>query len=223
MAECEPRIAAFLAEPARRGVPRERIAELDDHLQCSLARKRDAALPADAAIAAALAELGDVASLAIEYRKENLMHPLQKLFGLVFVVSVIYVATRMAGGHIEVFVSRAALAPAMMIGGVTFGGLVASFGMRRVAQLFAVALLGRTATATDIEILQQVCRRGRHLAWTGCVLMMTSDAMHVCSVSDQPQFIGPGIAWMLVSIVYAALLADLGFGSAERWVAQQAG
>jgi hypothetical protein len=44
--------------------------------------------------------------------------------------------------------------------------------------------------------------------------------MHICSVLDDPKTIGPGIGWALLAVIYAALLADLGFGSAERWVAQ---
>jgi hypothetical protein len=222
VAEPDPRIATFLAQLERRGMPRERLAELADHLQCSCAQKRDAGLLADAAVTAALAELGDVAAVTIEYRKETLMHPLQKLLGLVFAVCAILVAIQLGGGHVEIYLSEFAIVPALVVGGVTLGGLVASFGMRRVGQLVAVATLGRSAETDDIAVLQQVCRRGQRLAWTGCLLVLTFSAMHICSVLDSPHLIGPGIAWALVAVVYAALLADLGFGSAERWVAQQA-
>jgi hypothetical protein len=221
VADSDPRISVFLASLTRAGLTEARIAELHDHLLCSIQKKVGAAMPAGTAVAAAIAELGDIAPLTIEYRKEDLMHPLQKLFGLVFVLCVLVTAVRLEGGHIEMLVSGIAVVPLLMVGGVTLGGLIASFGMRRVAQLFAVAVCGRSAPTHEAELLQQVCQRGRRLAWTGCVLMLTFSAMHICSVLDRPEMIGPGIGWALLAVIYAALLADLGFGSAERWVAHQ--
>ena len=41
--------------------------------------------------------------------------------------------------------------------------------------------------------------------------------MRVLSVLDQPKLIGPCFAVSLVGLVYGAVLAELGFGAAERW------
>ncbi|MCB9878059.1 MAG: hypothetical protein H6835_10700 [Planctomycetes bacterium] len=215
-------LAAFAAQLARRGLGEHQIAELLDHLHCSIEQRIDAGDSPVVATRAAIAAVGDVADVTREYQKEGLMHPLQKLLGIAFVFLVFVVALNLQGAHMTVLVSEVAVIPLLMITGVTLGGLVASFGVQRTARMFSVSVLGRRASLDEAPLLLQVCLRGQRLAWTGCVLMVTTSAMHICSVLDNPAMIGPAIAWTLIGVVYAALIADLGFGSAERWITLQA-
>lgn len=222
MRDHEAMLAAFAAQLARRGLGEHRIAELLDHLYCSIEQHIDAGASPEQATREAIVAVGDVAGLTREFKKGDLMHPLQKLSGIAFVLLVIVVAASLQGAHMFDVISEFAVVPFLMIAGVTLGGLVASFGVRRTAQLFSAAVLGRSVSAEEAPLLVQVCQRGQRLVWTGCLLTITFSAMHICSVLDQPHMIGPGIAWSLIAVVYAALIADLGFGSAERWVTQQA-
>ena len=221
MAEPDPRLAAFRAELVRAGLSPAQVAEIDDHLHCSIDRRVEAAVPIDLATQQALAALGDVRSLALEFHKESRMHPLSKLCGTVFALCAVYVAACLEGMHPEIFVSRFSIVPLLMIAGVTLGGLIASFGLRPVLRLVAVAIAGAAPLAGEAERLQAVCRRGQRLVWTGAALMLVTGTMHVLSVLEQPSQIGPGLAVCFVGLVYAALLAELGFGSAERWITTQ--
>lgn len=215
-------LIAFAAQLTRRGLSDRQVAELLDHLHCSIEQRVEAGCTETTATQEALAAVGNVVGLTREYKKEGIMHPLQKLLGIAFVLFVLVVATTLQGAHMTLFVSEVAIVPLLMITGVTLGGLVASYGVRRTAQLFSAAVLGRSVSVEDAPLLQRVCLRGQRLVWTGCMLTVTSSAIHIMSVLDHPSMIGPGIAWSLIGIVYAALIADLGFGSAERWIVQQA-
>jgi uncharacterized membrane protein (UPF0136 family) len=215
-------LADFAAQLACRGLSEHQVAELLDHLHCSIEQRVDAGSAPAVATREAIAAVGDVVGITREYKKGELMHPLQKFLGITFALCAILVGLNLQGAHMVVFFSELAIVPLLMITGVTVGGLVASFGMRRTTQLLSAAALGRTVAVTDAPLLQQVCQRGQRLVWTACLLMLTFSTMHIMSILDHPAMIGPGIAWALIAVVYSALIADLGFGSAERWIMQQA-
>lgn len=221
MRDQEAILAEFAAQLARRGLSEHQVAELIDHLHCSIEHRVDAGCAPAIATHEAIAAVGDIVGIIREYKKEGLMHPLQKFLGITLALCAILVGLNLQGAHMVVFFSELAVVPLLMITGVTVGGLVASFGMRRTTQLFSAAVLARTVSVTDAPMLQQVCQRGQRLVWTACLLVLTFSAMHIMSVLDHPAMIGPGIAWALIAVVYAALIADLGFGSAERWIRQQ--
>lgn len=106
---------------------------------------------------------------------------------------------------------------AVMMCGVVGGGLWLSDGPRACVRLLAAVCGRRVSDRDDAAQFVSMSRRGRRLAWTAGLLTMTAGVLRVLSVLHQPKLIGPGLALALVGIVYGAVLAELGFGAAERW------
>jgi hypothetical protein len=109
------------------------------------------------------------------------------------------------------------LTAAMMMCGVVGGGLWLSDGPRACVLLLAAVCGRRVSDRDDAAQFVSMSRRGRRLAWTAGLLTVTMGVVHVLSVLDQPKLIGPGLAVALVGLVWGAVLAELGFGAAERW------
>jgi hypothetical protein len=220
VAEIDP-VVALRAELARRGIHPAQVAELIDHVRCGIEARLDAAVPIDLATRQAIAELGDLRTLAEAFHQESQMHPMNKLLGFAFALGVIYLAARLTGTRAEILVTPIAITPLVTIAGMVLGGLTASFGLQQLRRLIAVTVLGRPAAAEEIALLQAMCQRGQRLAWSGAMLTLVFSAIHIMSVLDQPLLIGPAIGWALLALAYGALIAELGFGSAERWIAPQ--
>lgn len=120
--------------------------------------------------------------------------------------TVIGVITTVPGFSIRVFLDPSY---ALWILGVVTGGVFLSFSPFAVAQAFGDILSGRRGS--DSPQLRQsvaVLRRAYQLTWvaglTGTVLGMI---IMLGNLSD-PVMLGPGMAVQLVSLVYAALLAE---------------
>jgi hypothetical protein len=109
------------------------------------------------------------------------------------------------------------LTSAVMICGVVGGGLWLSDGPRACVRLLAAVCGRRVSDRDDAAQFVSMSRRGRRLAWTAGLLTMTAGVLRVLSVLHQPKLIGPGLVLAFVGLVYGAVLAELGFGAAERW------
>ncbi|MDO8348741.1 MAG: permease prefix domain 1-containing protein [Planctomycetota bacterium] len=211
----EVAIAAWRRSMQNEGLRREQLAELEDHLRCQIERSIDAGhSPADS-YTAACARLGMPQQVAGEFHKETNMHPLSKLLGLAIAIAAMLTVIEIEGGHSILLFQ---LPPLLMVVGVAFGGLVASHGPQRVWRMLAVSLGGGRPAPGEAAELQWVCRRGHRLAYAAGVLQAVFGVMQICSVLDQPSLIGPGIAYCLVGLVHAVLVAELGFATMERWV-----
>ena len=212
----EVAITAWRRSMRDEGLHCEQLAEFEDHLRSHVERAIEARhSPADS-FTAACARLGKPRALAQEFHKEKNMHPLSKLLGLAIAIAAVIAAIEIEGGHLIVLL---ALPPLLMVLGLSFGGLVASHGPRRVWRTLAVALAGVQAAPGEAAELQWVCRRGHRLAYAAGVLQAILGVMHVCLVLDNPSLIGPGIACCLIGLVHAVFVAELGFATMERWVA----
>lgn len=216
MADLEPAIAAWRRSLRAVGLRDEQLAELEDHLRCCITLAIDAGRSTEEAFTAARAQLGAPAVLADEFHKEKNMHPLSKLLGLAIAILAMLTVIELEGGQ---SIGLLALPPLLMVLGISSGGLVASHGPRRVLRMLAVAFGGRRALPGEAEELRWICRRGHRLAYAGGVLQTVLGAMHILSVLDSPSVIGPSIAYVLIGLVHAVLVAELGFATAERWVA----
>lgn len=79
------------------------------------------------------------------------------------------------------------LPPLALILFVTFGGLLASCGLRRVRRALAVGLLDRDADVEEREQLAAVCRRGHRLAYAAGGLQVLLGAAQVLSTLETPR------------------------------------
>ncbi|MCU0863583.1 MAG: hypothetical protein MUC36_07330 [Planctomycetes bacterium] len=109
------------------------------HVAAEQGRARlDAAVPIDLATRQAIAELGDLRTLAEAFHQESQMHPMNKLLGFTFALGVIYLAARLTGTRAEILVTPIAITPLVTIAGMVLGGLTASFGLQQLRRLVAV-------------------------------------------------------------------------------------
>jgi len=118
------------------------------------------------------------------------------------------------GGHPEQFLQVTATCHLLAF---VLGGLMMSHGVRALGRAFAVALGADVRDTAEAEVLAGLCHRGRRLAWTGGGVHFVCCLMHVVSVLDEPERIGPGIAVGMVGLLYGAIIGEIGFGSAQRW------
>ena len=147
------------------------------------------------------------------------MHPLSKLVGLLIAVLGFCGVMWLEGGHPVVLL---ALPPMLMVLGISLGGIIASHGPRRVLRALAVAFGGRSVAAGEVEELRALCQRGHRLSYVAGLLQLITGTMHVFEVLDNPALIGPGLAYAMIGLMHAVLVSELGFASAERWIAVRA-
>lgn len=142
---------------------------------------------------------------------------LERALGLVAVITLGFCAAALTGAHASDFVGITA---AMMILCVVVGGLIMSHGASGIARLLAVSCGGSVRSRAESEQLQNICRRGRRLAYAAAFAMVIIGTMHVLSVLDMPSLIGPGIAVSLQAPFLAVIVGELLFGAAEHWCMQ---
>ena len=108
--------------------------------------------------------------------------------------------------------------PLALILFVTFGGLLASCGLRRVRRTFAVGLLGSDTDVEERELLRDVCQRGHRLSYVAGGLQVLLGAIQVFTGAADPAQVSAGLAYTMVGLVQAAVIADLGFGTLSSWI-----
>lgn len=124
----------------------------------------------------------------------------------------------LAGGHPGDFLQITAL---LVVLAFVLGGLVMSHGIRALGKIIAVSFGARIRDAAETEELLGLCGRGRRLAWTGGFIDLVCGLVHVMSLLDSPELVGPGCAISLIGLLYAAVFGEIGFGSARQWVVAQ--
>ncbi|MFK7738847.1 MAG: hypothetical protein AB8H80_00890 [Planctomycetota bacterium] len=108
--------------------------------------------------------------------------------------------------------------PILLVLGVVLGGLIASNGPRMVYVLLGICLGMKALHAAEARALHNMCAQGRRLCYVGGLLQVVTSLLHVLSVLDQPIQFGPAIAASLTGVVFATMLAELGFGSVKNWI-----
>ena len=215
----ETAIGTWRRELQVAGVNDEARRELEDHLRSSVERAIDAGEQVEQAFARACVLLGEPVVLGEEFTKETNMNPWSKLVGIVVAVAAIWLVLFLEGLHAEMLLQWP---PLLLVLGLCAGGLVASHGPKRAWRALSVALGGRRPPLGEIAELREVCRRGHRLAYAGGVLQAIFGAIGICSHLDQPSLIGPWIGDILIGLVHAVVVAELGFATMERWIARPA-
>lgn len=214
-AHVEAALTAWRAELRRTGVSAADLRELEDHLLTAFEHEVDAGYsPADA-IRRARLQLGAPDQLARELHKEDSMHPLTKLFGIAIAIAALFTVVNIESGSAMLLFS---LPPLALILFVTFGGLLASCGLRRVRRTFAVGLLGSDTDVEERELLRDVCQRGHRLSYVAGGLQVLLGAIQVFTGAADPAQVSAGLAYTMVGLVQAAVIADLGFGTLSSWI-----
>lgn len=213
----EVAIAGWRRELQAEGVGDEARRELEDHLRSSVERAADAGQAVEQAFASARAQLGEPVVLGEEFTKETNMNPWSKLVGIAVAVAAIWLVLFLEGIHAEMLLQWP---PLLLVLGLCVGGLVASHGPKRVWRTLSVALGGSRPPLGEVAELREVCRRGHQLAYSAGVLQTIFGAIGICSHLDQPSLIGPWIGDILIGLVQAVVVAELGFATMERWIAR---
>ncbi|MFT4512506.1 MAG: hypothetical protein ACI89X_004712 [Planctomycetota bacterium] len=138
-----------------------------------------------------------------------------RLLGLVGAVGLFACGLTLMGAHPSDYLQLAAL---LIIVSLSFFGLIASHGPRMVGRLLAVTCGSLARNEAEAGHLRNMCRRGRQLSYSGGILTLLVGIIHVLSVLDRPEVMGPGFAVALVGPVLAVMIAELGFGAATHWV-----
>ena len=142
--------------------------------------------------------------------------PIERLTGLVAALSLTLWLALVQGAHLGVLFEQ--VWPFAMVSALAFGGLVMSHGPRATLQAFGVPFGQRADDAAHADRLRSLLRRGRRLSYAGALLQFVVSAVCVCQRLDTPDRIAATIAPALSAIVFAVLLAELGFGAAVHWV-----
>lgn len=202
---------------AREGVAPEHLDELEDHLRSEIeTRGIEHGVELESALAQAMEQLGAPSALAHEYRKVHPpMNVVPKLVGIACSLGAVLLAL---GGAAEL--SVLIHAPALLlVGGFVAGGLCACFGMRRVVRAIAVGWsTERTLSPDEFAELDAVAVRGSRLAWASGVVGFLAGLIATAVNLSDPAEIGPAIGISLMSLLYSALLAEIGFGSLRSWL-----
>lgn len=208
------------AELARQGVLELHLDELEDHVRCEIEAEAAADPRAiEVALVNALERLGEPNALAAEYRKAHSnMNLIPKVLGVACSLGVVTFAL---GGAAEL--SALVSAPALLlVVGFVAGGLCAGFGPRRVVRAIAVGVGSeRVPTPEELERLDAVSARGQRLSWASGVIGFLAGLIATAVNLGDPAQLGPAIGLSLMSLLYGALLAELGFGSLRAWLANR--
>jgi len=210
-----PELHDHLERLTRRGrLSAGQRAELEDHLISALEHGLERGLDEDAATVVALASLGPVAPLAMEFRKERSMSPLSRLAGIGIVLAAIALVTAPAG-YLGTFLD---VPSALLVVGIVLGGLVASFGPRAIVRALRQAFEQDPLPGRDTAVSLRLAQHGYRLSWAAGVLGMLLGVVLMLSNLSDPADLGVGAALCVLSLLYGALLAELVFSNLAQWL-----
>jgi len=196
------------------------VDELEDHLREAYGAAREIEADQETAWKTALESIGRVNALTREFHKADHMSPTAKLAGIALVLALLLLILAAGPGGAGVFLHLPAL---LCLTVFVLGGLVASFGPGRVGRALGASLRASTPLeAAEVEHLAQVLRRGQRLAWMGGLVLAIVGAIQCLAALDDPSRLGFGLATSSLSVLYGALLAEVGFGSAQQWLRARA-
>ena len=142
----------------------------------------------------------------------------ERLLGLTAAFTLTYCCMRLTGAYPSDFLQVTAIG---LVLAIITGGLIMSHGPRLIARMVAVSFGASAVDDNEVQALRSLCQRGRRLAYLGAVVQLATSTVHVLTVLDQPELIGPGLAAGMTVLVIAPVIAEVGFGSGEYWVARR--
>lgn len=193
----------------------EQLDELEDHLRSTVEAKVAQGQDEREAFAEAAHQLGPTTLITTEFAKDRMTMTLfSRLLGIALTVFVLVAAASITG----VVGSFLYLPALLFVAGVVVGGLWASFGLRHVREAFACVLAGKPAAdAVHAERFRAIFLRGQRLAWSAGLLGALIGTINMLSMLGDPSQIGPCVALSMLSILYGALVAELGFRTLLQW------
>ncbi|MEZ6015644.1 MAG: hypothetical protein R3F49_11050 [Planctomycetota bacterium] len=209
-------LAEWRASSRRAGLSDLELDELQDHLESALDASLEAAVPMPKAWAEACARLGRARELEAEFLKlQPTMHPISKLLGVSLSVTLCVLVASPSASIVGLIHPPSLL---LVVGLVTIG-LLAGHGPRAVADALASGLdRGARPAATNSASQRAVARHGHRLAWAAGVLGVILGTITCLQELTDPSALGAGLATALMSLLYAAMLAELGFANLAQWL-----
>ncbi|MFT5287268.1 MAG: hypothetical protein ACI8TQ_003450 [Planctomycetota bacterium] len=170
------------------------------------------------AFSSAACDLGDISLLAKEFQKANpAMSPISKWIGTLITGVLLLYGTGFVV-PLWIFVHVPSLA---VVFGVVTGGLWASFGPRTVWRTIRFTLAGAGGLqAGERELFEAVLQRGYGLSWAAGVLGALVSLVSLLQnlyFEDMGAF-GQAVAMCLLTLLYGAILAELGFRTLRQWL-----
>ena len=174
------------------------------------------------AFSSAARDLGDVSRLALEFQKENpVMSPISKWIGTAITAVLLF----FGGGFVLSpwnLVHLPALAVVFgVVLGVVLGGLWAGFGPRAVWRAIRFSLTGIGAPEErEREQFEAILQRGYSLSWAAGVLGLLVGIIGLLQnlSFEDPSAFGAALALCVLTLLYGALLAELGFRTLRQWL-----
>jgi len=196
------------------GLSCDQLAELEDHMltrfEAELAKGAD---PTQAG-SAELRCLGNPTDLSFEYRKTHAMSSLSRFLGIAITVAMLLLAVAplsSLGSFVDV-------PSALLVGGLVLGGLVASFGPVAIQRALRQAFERRPSVERDVRESLRLARHGYRLSWAaGAVGVLVGSVVLLTNLGGPAQ-LGGGLAVAILSLLYGALLAELGFANLAQWL-----
>lgn len=145
--------------------------------------------------------------------KQQALHGAHKLFGAAILLAAIAWIMNGSGDH-TIFID-----PNMMLLmlSVLAGGLWMAFGPRVAASALCDAVLGgRKSNPAKLLIRIAVLSRARQLSWGAGIFGFLSSVIILRSNLDDPAALGPAISYSLLSLLYAAVLAEFIFAPLQQ-------
>jgi hypothetical protein len=139
----------------------------------------------------------------------------ERLLGITATLSLGYFCMATGGVQLSNIVN---VIPIVMVLSVVLGGLIASHGPRPIAKMLLICFGGRAANNSDAEALRALCRRGRRLTYVGMIIAALSSTIAMLGNLSDPAQVGAALSEVLGATLFAILIAEIGFGSAEAWV-----
>lgn len=217
MPDLETRVEAWRRQLLCNGVLRAwQVDELEDHLRSAYARALEQGEDDRNAWSTALNHTGQVELITAEFKKEQAMNPVSRFAGIALVLAMIGLILGTGPGGFQMYVHVPSFVALFVF---VFGGLVASFGLDQVRRALRASLTSSTPLEPEeAAVLSGVLSRGQRLSWmSGVVLVIIGFIQMMGNLSD-PSMIGQGVATASLSLLYGAVLAEVGFASVRQWL-----
>ena len=217
MPELESRVDAWRRQLLSSGVVRAwQVDELEDHLRSAYACSLEQGESDRHAWSSALNQTGQIEWITAEFKKEQAMNPLSRFAGIAVVLAMLWLIFSTGPGGLWIYVHVPSIVALVVF---VSGGLVASFGLDQVRRALRASLSGSTPLEpAEAAALSAVLCRGQRLSWmSGVVLAMIGFIQMMANLSD-PSMIGSGVATASLSLLYGALMAEVGFASVRQWL-----
>ncbi|MEM9753540.1 MAG: MotA/TolQ/ExbB proton channel family protein [Planctomycetota bacterium] len=213
----EARLQRWRLELAlRHGLLKRELDELEDHVRAGLDNAD--VLHSEHALEQSLAKLGDSREIARELRRSRRGDVAHSVIG-VTIVGFFTLAMMALSGRFGIYIDVPSV---IWVGAIVIGGLWTTYRPHAIFRALAMGAWRRPPRDLD-EIVEScgVLRRGRHLGWASGVLGSLVGTIAMLADLTDPYAIGAGLAVMLLTTLYGALVAELMFAPMLHTVQQR--